>query len=110
MIKAKYTNRAFNNIHLLNKFISKLELETGKRTEKKSKRKSQNRDPNSKTVIEDWKIVPEVWQAQEAIYNAHTKHDSHLKVDPTYKEVLKAGYRWNNMLVDIRDFYFKWQV
>ena len=26
----------------------------------------------------------EVWQAQEVIYNAHTKHGSHLKVNPTF--------------------------
>ena len=51
-----------------------------------------------------------MWQAQEVIYNAHTKHGSHLKVNPTFNEILKAGYRWDNMIVDIRDFYFKCQV
>ena len=44
-------------------------------------------------------------------YNdAHIKYDSHLKVEPTYNEILRARYRWDNMLIDIRDFYFKWQV
>ena len=33
-----------------------------------------------------------------------------MKIDPTYREIMNAGYRWNNMLKDIRDFYFKWQV
>ena len=60
--------------------------------------------------IIDWYIIPEVWKAQEIIYEAHTKHGSHLKVDPTYKEILKTGYRWDTMLSNIRDFYFKWQV
>ena len=55
-------------------------------------------------------VIPEVWETKELIYNAHTSHGSHLKVNPTYKEVLKAGYRWDNMLNDIRDFYFKCQV
>ena len=66
--------------------------------------------PKRNEVIEEWLIIPEVWQAQEVIYNAHTKHGSHLKVDPTFNEILKAGYRWDNMIVDIRDFYFKCQV
>ena len=49
-------------------------------------------------------------QAKEIIYDAHIKHGSYLKVEPTYNEILRAGYRWDNMLIDIRDFYFKWQV
>ena len=65
---------------------------------------------NRKNSIEDWYILPEVWQAKEIIYDAHIKHGSHLKVEPTYNEILRAGYRWDNMLIDIRDFYFKWQV
>ena len=63
-----------------------------------------------KNSIEDWYILPEVWQAKEIIYDAHIKHGPHLKVEPTYNEILRAGYRWDNMLIDIRDFYFKWQV
>ena len=51
-----------------------------------------------------------MWQAKEVIYNAHTKHGSHLKANPTFNEILKACYRWDNMIVDIRDFYFKCQV
>ena len=33
-----------------------------------------------------------------------------MKVEPTHKEILKKIYRWDNMLSNIRDFYFKWQV
>ena len=76
----------------------------------KKERKFRSQSPKRKTVLEDWYIIPEVWEAKELIYNAHTSHRSHLKVDPTYKEVLKAGYRWNNILNEIRDCYFKCQV
>ena len=65
---------------------------------------------NNDSGIEDWYIIYEVWKAQEVIYEAHTKHSSHLKVEPTCKEILKVGYRWDNMLSNIRNFYFKWQV
>ena len=33
-----------------------------------------------------------------------------LKLSQPYNEILRAGYRWDRMLIDIRDFYFKWQV
>ena len=49
---------------------------------------------NNDSGIEDWYIIHEVWKAQEVIYEAHKKHSSHLKVDPTCKEILKAGYKW----------------
>ena len=62
---------------------------------------------NNDSGIKDWYIILEVWKAQEIIYEAHTKHGSHLKVEPTCKEILKAGYRWDNTLNNIRDFYFK---
>ena len=81
-----------------------------KRKYKEAKKKSKSVSPKRKSIIEDWYIIPEVWRAYEIIYKAHTKHGSHLKIDPTYREVLNAGYRWDNMLKDIRDFYFKWQV
>ena len=74
------------------------------------KKKSRSQSQKRKTILEDWYIIHEVWEAKELIENAHTSHRSHLKVDPTYKQVLKAGYRWDNMLNDIRDFYFKCQV
>ena len=48
---------------------------------------------NNDSGIEDWYIIPEVWKAQEIIYEAHTKHGSHLKVETTCKEVLKTSYR-----------------
>ena len=77
---------------------------------KRKYKQSKSVAPKRKSIIEDWYIIPEVWRAYEIIYEAHTKHGSHLKIDPTYREVLNAGYRWDNMLKDIRDFYFKWQV
>ena len=49
-------------------------------------------------------------QAKDIIYDAHIKHDFQLKVEPTFNEILKAGFRWDNMLIDIRDFYLKWKV
>ena len=44
---------------------------------------------NNESGIEDWYIIPEVWKAQEImiIFEAHTKHGSHLKVEPTYKNI-----------------------
>ena len=72
------------------------------------KRRSRSVSSNRKKIaIEDWYILPEVWQAKEIIYDAHIKQGSHLKVEPTYNEILRAGYRWDNMLIDIRDFYFE---
>ena len=44
-------------------------------------------------------VIPKVWEAKEIIYNAHTKHRSHLKIDSTYKEVLKSGFKWENIQV-----------
>ena len=87
-----------------------MELETRKIQKKEKKRRSRSVSSNRKNSIEDWYILPEVWQAKEIIYDAHVKYGSHLKVKPTYNEILRAGYRWDNMLIDIRDFYFKWQV
>ena len=65
---------------------------------------------NNYSGIDDWYIILEVWKVQEIIYEAHTNHGSYLKVEPTYKEILKEDYRWDNMLSNIRDLYFKWQV
>ena len=41
---------------------------------------------NNDSGIEDLYIIPEVLKAQEIIYGAHTKHDSHLKVESKYKK------------------------
>ena len=62
---------------------------------------------NNDSRIEDWYIISEVWKAQEIIYEAQKKHVLHLKVKSIYKEILKADYRWDNMLSNIRYFYFK---
>ena len=40
----------------------------------------------------------------------HTKHGSHLKINITNKEDLKSGFIWENIQVDICDFYFKSQI
>ena len=88
-----------------------MELESRKKVTKINTKGDQEvYHQNNVSGIEDWHIIPEVWKAQEIIYEAHTKHGSHFKVDPTYKEILKTGYRWDNMLNNIKDFYFKWQV
>ena len=87
-----------------------MELESRERKNiSKQKRRSKSISPKRKSIIEDWYVISEVWRAYEIIYEAHTKHGSHLKIDPTYR-VLNAGCRRDNMLKDIRDFYFKWQV
>ena len=67
-IKLLYRNW---NWHLEKKDIKKL-----------IKRKSRSQSPKRKTVLEDWYIIPEVCNAKELIYNAHTSHGSHLKVYP----------------------------
>ena len=51
------------------------------------KRRSRSVSSNIKNSIEDWYILPEVWQAKEIIYDAHIKHGSHLKVELTYNEI-----------------------
>ena len=75
--------------------------------QKKEKKTIKKCKSNRKNSIEDCYILPEVWQAKEIIYDAHIKHGSHLKVEQTYNDIFRAGYRWDNMLIDIRDFYFK---
>ena len=52
----------------------------------KQKRRSKSVSPKRKSILEDWYIIPEVWIAYEIIYEAYTKHGSHLKIDPTYRE------------------------
>ena len=56
---------------------------------------------------EEWYIIPIELEAEEIIYQNHTKHGFHLKVNPTLKEIKKSGYYWNNIEKDIRKFYFK---
>ena len=58
------------------------------------------------------RLVYNSWSvgSKEVIYNSHTIHWSHLKVNLTYEKVLKAEYWWEDMLKNIKDFYFKCQV
>ena len=62
------------------------------------------------SIIEDLHVILKVWEAQEVIYNACAKHESHLKIDSTYKEDLKSGFKWENIQLDIRYFYFNCQI
>ena len=52
-------------------------------------------------------LIPRKLEAEEIIYQNHIKHGSHLKVNPTLKEIKKSGYDWSNIEKDIREFYFK---
>ena len=44
-------------------------------------------------------------EAEEIIYQNDIKHDSHLKVNLTLKEINKSAYYLNNIKKDIREFY-----
>ena len=70
------------------------------------KRRPRSVSSNKKKSIENWYILHEVWQAKEIIYDAHIKHSSHLKVEPTYDEILRAGCRWDNMLIKYQRLLF----
>ena len=59
------------------------------------------------TVNEEWYIIPRELEAEEIIYQNHIKHGSHLKVNPTLKEIKKYVYDRNNIEKDTREFYFK---
>ena len=58
------------------------------------------------TVKEECYIIPRELEAEEIIYQNHIKHESHLKVNLTLKEIKKSAYDWNNIEKDIREFYF----
>ena len=55
-----------------------------------------------KNNIEDRYILQEVWQAKDIIYDANIKHDFHLKTESTYNEVLRVGYKRDNMFMYLR--------
>ena len=55
----------------------------------------------------EWYIILRELEAEEIIHQNHIKHGSHLKVNPTFKEIKKFAYDWNNIEKDIREFYFK---
>ena len=56
---------------------------------------------------EEQYIIPRELEAEEIIYQNHIKHDSHLKVNSTLKEIKKSGYDLNNIEKDLRKFYLK---
>ena len=55
------------------------------------KRQSRSVSSNRNNSIEDWYILPEIWQAKVIIYDAHINHGSHLKVESIYNDILRAG-------------------
>ena len=57
---------------------------------------------------EEWYIILRELEAEEIIYQNNIKHGSHLKVNPTLKEIKKSGYDWYNIKKDIGEFYFKY--
>ena len=75
---------------------------------KTNKRISKSNSPQRKmTVNEELYIILWELEAEEIIYQYHIKHDPHLKVNQTLKEIKKSAYDWNNIEKDIRNFYFK---
>ena len=46
---------------------------------------------------------------RKKLFTVYTKHGSYMKINLTYKEVLKLGFKWENIRVDICDFYLKCQ-
>ena len=52
--------------------------------------------------------IPRELEVEEIIYQNHIKYDSHLKVNPTLKEIKKSAHDWNNIDKDIREFYFNY--
>ena len=58
----------------------------------------------------EWYIIPRELEAEEIIHQNHIKNGSHLKVNPTLKEIKKPGYDWNNIEKDIRKLYFKFPI
>ena len=69
-------------------------METRKNTKERKERKEKTIkivSSNRTNSIEDWYILPEVWQTKEIIYDSHIKHGSHIKVEPTYNEILQGN-------------------
>ena len=59
------------------------------------------------SLNEEWCIIPRELEAEEIIHQNHIKHGSHLKLNPTLKEIKKFAYDCSNIEKDIRNFYFK---
>ena len=75
---------------------------------KTNKRISKSNSSQRKMSLnEEWYIIPRELEAEEIIHQNHIKHDLHLKLNPTLKEIKKFAYDWNNIEKDIRNFYFK---
>ena len=75
---------------------------------KTNKRICKSNSTQSKTILnEEWYIIARELKIEERIYQNHIKHDSHLKLNPTLKEIKKSGYYWNHIEKGIREFYFK---
>ena len=81
---------------------------------KKNKRISKSNSPHRKMSLnEEWYIIQWELEVEKIIYQNHIKFGSHIKVNPTLKEIKKPAYDWNNIKKDIREFYFKcptWEI
>ena len=55
------------------------------------------------SIIEDWYVFPKVGKRKK-LFTMHTQYGSYLKINSTYKDILKSGFKWENIQVDIRDF------
>ena len=55
---------------------------------KTNKKISKSNSPQRETTVsEEWFIIPRELEEEEIIYQIHIKHDSHLKVNPSLKEI-----------------------
>ena len=59
------------------------------------------------SLNEEFYIIQRKLEAEEIIHQNHIKHDPHLKLNQTLKEIRKSAYDWNYIEKDIRGFYFK---
>ena len=64
-------------------------------------------DPNK---LNEWLIVSLEWQIPIILYNSHTMSGSHLRIQLIQTAIIDEGYKWNSMHLDVRDFYYKWQI
>ena len=98
-----------------NWFSNKLENKNtqhvkNRQEEDKPKRRSKSIDIINSNPINEWLIIPYEWQVPIIIYDCHTKSRSHLRIQPTYNEIINAGYKWENMQNDVREFVLKCQI
>ena len=85
MIEINDPNR-FNKITIkIVWYYIKIGVWTKRKKEAISKWDAQKVFHQKEEYFEYWYIIPEVWKAQELIYEAHIKYESFLQIDPKYK-------------------------